>query len=63
MKHKSYSYTSFKTFNNFRFRICCISDDLQGGWFNFTKGFEKAAKIETSNILPVKYEDLKLVSV
>ncbi|VDI08629.1 Hypothetical predicted protein [Mytilus galloprovincialis] len=46
------------TWNEF-FDNMILKDDLQGGWFNFTKGFEKAAKIETSNILPVKYEDLQ----
>ncbi|CAG2237416.1 SULT1 [Mytilus edulis] len=46
------------TWNEF-FDKMILKDDLQGGWFNFTKGFEKAAKVETSNILPVKYEDLK----
>ncbi|VDI08631.1 Hypothetical predicted protein, partial [Mytilus galloprovincialis] len=37
-----------------------MSDDLQGDWFNLTREFEKAVQTKTANILPVKYEDLKL---
>ncbi|XP_076115983.1 sulfotransferase 1C2-like [Mytilus galloprovincialis] len=37
-----------------------LKDDLFGGWFNYTREFEKAAHIKTANILPIKYEDLKL---
>ncbi|CAC5417235.1 SULT1 [Mytilus coruscus] len=47
------------TWNEF-FDNMILKDDLQGGWFNFTREFEKAAQIKTANILPVKYEDLKL---
>ncbi|XP_076115982.1 sulfotransferase 1B1-like [Mytilus galloprovincialis] len=37
-----------------------LKDDLLGGWFNFTREFEKAVQTKTANILPIKYEDLKL---
>ncbi|XP_052066360.1 sulfotransferase 1C2-like isoform X1 [Mytilus californianus] len=37
-----------------------LKDDFFGGWFNFTREFEKAVQTKTANILPVKYEDLKL---
>ncbi|XP_052066362.1 sulfotransferase 1C2-like isoform X1 [Mytilus californianus] len=46
------------TWNEF-FDNMILKDDLQGGWFNYTREFEKAAQTKTANILPVKYEDLK----
>lgn len=53
----------FRSIYDFLFQIpnLTISDDLQEDWFNFTKEFKKAAQIDTSNILPVKYKDWKLV--
>ncbi|CAC5417895.1 SULT1 [Mytilus coruscus] len=40
-----------------------LKDDLYGGWFNFTKEFEKAVEDKTANVLSVTYEDLKLIPI
>ncbi|XP_071169132.1 sulfotransferase 1B1-like isoform X3 [Mytilus edulis] len=39
------------------------SDDLYGGWFNFTREFEKAIEDNTANVLSITYEDLKLAAI
>ena len=37
-------------------------DTLYGGWFAFTKEFQTAINNKSTNILPVTYEELKIVS-
>ncbi|CAG2243785.1 SULT1 [Mytilus edulis] len=39
------------------------SDDLYGGWFYFTREFEKAIENKTANVLSVTFEDLKLIPI
>ncbi|CAG2187069.1 unnamed protein product [Mytilus edulis] len=38
-------------------------NDLYGGWFNFTREFEKAIEDNTANVLSITYEDLKLAAI
>ncbi|CAC5417901.1 unnamed protein product [Mytilus coruscus] len=40
-----------------------LKDDLYGGWFNFTKEFEKAVEDKTANVLSITYEDLKMTAI
>ncbi|VDI27367.1 Hypothetical predicted protein [Mytilus galloprovincialis] len=40
-----------------------LTDDLYGGWFNFTREFEKAIEDNTANVLSITYEDLKLAAI
>ncbi|XP_052098959.1 sulfotransferase 1B1-like [Mytilus californianus] len=58
MQKKGVPVGSWKEFfDNF-----VLIDSLYGGWFSFTKEFEKAASQKRDNILPVTFEKLTTVS-
>lgn len=42
--------------------FCLITDTIYGGWFTFTKQFEKARVEKRGTVLVVTFEKLKIVS-
>ncbi|CAC5417894.1 SULT1 [Mytilus coruscus] len=59
MQKKGVPVGSWKEFfDNF-----VLIDSLYGGWFSFTKEFEKAASQKRNNILPVTFEKLTTATI
>ncbi|XP_063435006.1 sulfotransferase 1B1-like [Mytilus trossulus] len=50
------------TWNEF-FEKYVVVDTIYGGWFTFTKEFEKAIAENRENILPVTFENLKIATI
>ncbi|XP_071169135.1 sulfotransferase 1B1-like [Mytilus edulis] len=50
------------TWNEF-FEKFVVNDNIYGGWFTFTKQFEKAIVEKRGSILPVTFEKLKIATI